>query len=89
MKKYVATCKSYGFQRRLWEEGESVELPDDHKCPEYFKPVEEQEVKQEEVVPEPTTFHGINEAKKSTAPKTGMAYEAKQPKEKGKPSKKK
>jgi hypothetical protein len=87
MKKYIALEKSYGFQKRFWEAGDTVELPDDHKCPEYFKLMTEP-VPAPEPVEELKTFSEINQERQKSAPKTGMAHTAPEPTAKSsKPSK--
>lgn len=75
MKRYIADVDSYGFQGKYWTKGEALELPDDAKCPEYFKPAEEVPV-EPTAAPEPNTYSGINKARDEGGVKTGMAFDA-------------
>lgn len=37
MPRYVATKKCFGFRKRLWQQGETVDISKDEKTPKHFK----------------------------------------------------
>lgn len=81
--KHYRVLRDCHWNHGYWEENQKVTFADDVKPPEHFQEIDrfgdDVVVPAEPIVPEPTTFSGINKAREKAQPKVGMAATSKTP----------